>query len=193
MEALDDLVKGGLLGFIVALPPGPNTAMCLRLACRGVVAAAPLIITAALTDATYAAVSVGGLLAAPAVGVTVLLRWLSPGFLLLSAILLWPSRRGAPRSRAVIAITALNPATGAVWLGLSTTTLASSKPGAALLLLPVGAGLATAGWLTALAAVYTRVGPICSSSGRGHVVAKCMSLALLAAAVVEVGGLFWAS
>lgn len=193
MEALDDLAKGGLLGLIVALPPGPNTAMCIRLASRKVAAAAPLIVTAALTDVTYAAVLVGGLVAVPAGSATALLRWASPALLVLSAILLWPSRRGPPRSRAVIAIAALNPATPVVWLGLGTSTLASSRPGAALMLLPIGAGLATAGWLTALSVAYTRIGLICWSSGRGHLLVKGMSLAFLAAAVVQAGRLFWFS
>lgn len=152
---MSTLAIGVALGFIVSIPPGPNSLLCVSLASGGIRRAVPLITGAALTDAAYSLLAASGLLIASKAGVRAL-EYLGPGFILATAALTWFSAVVPPR--VVAAVPVLNPTTAAIWLGLSSVPAAQtlSLPEALLRPLPVAIGTAT--WFALLAAASARTG-----------------------------------
>jgi threonine/homoserine/homoserine lactone efflux protein len=147
------LATGIALGFVVSLPPGPNSALCVNLACGGVRRAVPLITGAALTDAAYSLLAASGVLVASRSGAG-LLAYLIPFFMLGAAALAWsPS---ALPSKAVVGIAVLNPATAAIWLSLSSVPSVQAISLPDLLMRPLPVALGTATWFTLLAVLAAR-------------------------------------
>jgi threonine/homoserine/homoserine lactone efflux protein len=107
---------GIALGLVVSIPPGPNTALCINLACRGVRRAAPLITGAALTDAAYSLLAASGILIVSQASSQVL-AYLAPCLLLGTAVLAWSPESLSGKVSAGVAF--FNPATAAILLGLA--------------------------------------------------------------------------
>lgn len=142
------LATGVALGLIVSIPPGPNSALCVNLASGGMRRAMPLITGAALTDAAYSVLAASGILIASSTSAS-LLAYLTPAFMLGTAVLAWsPASLSA---RAGLGVAILNPATAAIWLSLSSLPAmrAFSFPDVVLRSVPVALG--TAAWFTLLA------------------------------------------
>jgi threonine/homoserine/homoserine lactone efflux protein len=187
-DALHGLPAGIVLGLGVSFAPGANTALCLSLARGGITKAMPVVVSAALTDCVYALLCLAGVLSALSMD-AMFIGWLSVGFLAVAAVALWPRTDDPPRKTTAVAMAAFNPATAAIWLGLTSTTLSVSKaaPGH-LLLLPLGALIGSAGWFFALAYVSSRVtsrferkaahrmGQTCSIALVGLVLARTLTL-----------------
>lgn len=106
---------GIALGLVVSIPPGPNTALCIDLACSGVRRAVPLITGAALTDAAYSLLAASGILILSQAS-SQALAYLAPCFLLGTAVLAWSPKSLSGKMSASVAL--LNPATAAIWLSL---------------------------------------------------------------------------
>ena len=134
---------GIALGLMVSVPPGPNTALCINLACDGVRKAVPVITCAALADAAYSLMAASGILIVSQAG-TDALAWLTPCFMLGTAVLAW--------SPALISSRAASPR--------STWTATSIAPGGALGLSPVTAAS------RALTADWKRLTPSSGQSGK---------------------------
>jgi threonine/homoserine/homoserine lactone efflux protein len=154
------LATGLVLGFIVSVPPGPNSALCVTLACGGVRRAIPLITGAALTDAAYSLLAASGILIASQAGAEVL-AVLTPCFLFATAILFWSP--GSRSSKATFGVALLNPATAAIWLSLSSIPALQALSVTDLLLRSLPVALGTAIWFTLLAIatakLSVRLGP----------------------------------
>lgn len=145
---------GIAMGLLVSIPPGPNSALCLNLASGGVRRAVPLITGAALADAAYSFLAATGLLAAMGLDAQ-LLSYLAPAFMLGAAIVAWnPELLGA---RATGMVPLLNPATIAIWAGLSSLPAAHALSLGEALLRPFPVALGTAIWFAALAWASARV------------------------------------
>jgi threonine/homoserine/homoserine lactone efflux protein len=139
---------GIALGVLVSLPPGPNSALCVNVACGGVRRAVPLITGAALTDAAYSLLAASGVLFANRAS-SEMLTLLIPFFMLGAAALAWsPSSLS---TRAAIGIAILNPATAALWIGLSSVPGVQTLSVSELLMRPLPVALGTAMWFTLLA------------------------------------------
>lgn len=147
------IVTGIALGFMVSIPPGPNSALCMSLASGGVRRAIPLITGAALTDAAYSLLAASGILFASRASSGVL-STLIPFFLLGAAILVWAP--GLPSGRAAVGIAVLNPATAAIWIGLSSLPAAHALSTSDLVLRPLPVAFGTATWFTLLALLAAR-------------------------------------
>lgn len=151
---MTSIAVGLVLGFVVSVPPGPNSALCVNLASGGIRRAIPLITGAALTDAVYSLLAASGILVASRIG-SGAFAFLVPAFMLLTAALSW-SPNLIP-SGAAAAVPLLNPATAAIWLGLSSipAVQALSLPEALLRPLPVALG--TAIWFVLLATASAKL------------------------------------
>ncbi len=148
------VLTGMALGLVVSVPPGPNTMLCVNLACGGARRAVPVITSAALTDAMYSLLAASGVLlacqAAPQ-----FLAFFVPCFTIGAAALAWSSQCSSPKTAAWVA--ALNPSTAAIWLSLSSlpTLRMLSLPDVLARALPVALG--TAVWFTLLAIAAARL------------------------------------
>jgi arginine exporter protein ArgO len=172
---------GATLALTVSVAPGANTVLCLRLARRRVADALPLIATAALTDCCYAALGSLGALRATHLSAAVS-AWGSAALLVLAAVLVWPAQKKV-RPIGAASVAALNPATAALWVGMSGTAISAQRtsvihPAA----LALGALLATAGWFLTLSYLSSRLtGRLFASKRTG----RCFSVALLALAATQ--------
>jgi threonine/homoserine/homoserine lactone efflux protein len=149
------IVTGIALGLIVSVPPGPNSALCVNLACGGMRRAVPLITGAALTDAAYSLLAASGILIASRAGGGILV-YLTPCFMLATALLAW-SPSSLP-TKVGIGVAFFNPATAAIWLSLSSVPALRALSLADLLLRPIPVALGTAAWFTLLAAAAAKAG-----------------------------------
>lgn len=147
-------MTGIALGLAVSIPPGPNTALCMNLACGGVRRAVPLIASAALIDATYALLAASGILLANQAS-SELLAYLAPCFMICVAVLTWSPRWTSPGTAAGIAL--LNPATAAIWLALSSVPALRVLSLSDLLARALPVALGTAVWFTLLAVAASRL------------------------------------
>ncbi|HEY8502561.1 MAG TPA: hypothetical protein VIL21_07725 [Solirubrobacterales bacterium] len=136
------------------MPPGPNSALCVNLACGGVRRAAPLITSAALTDAAYSLLAASGILFASRAS-SETLSLLVPFFMLGAAALAWSPSSFS--TKAAVGIAIFNPATAALWISLSSVTAAQTFSLSELLMRPLPVALGTAMWFTLLAFVAARV------------------------------------
>jgi threonine/homoserine/homoserine lactone efflux protein len=154
------MATGLALGLIVSVAPGPNSALCVNLACGGVRRAVPLITGAALTDAAYSLLAASGVLIASQASSDAL-ALLTPCFLFLTAILCWSP--GSLSPKAAFGVAVLNPATAAIWLSLSSVPALRALSTADVLLRPLPVALGTAIWFTLLALatakLKVRLGP----------------------------------
>ncbi len=149
------IVTGIALGLIVSVPPGPNSALCVNLACGGMRRAVPLITGAALTDAAYSLLAASGVLIASQADVGILV-YLTPCFMLVTALLAWyPSSLPA---KVGIGVALFNPATAAIWMSLSSMSALRALSLTDLLLRPIPVALGTAAWFTLLAAAAAKAG-----------------------------------
>ncbi|HET7445170.1 MAG TPA: hypothetical protein VFJ57_10975 [Solirubrobacterales bacterium] len=151
---MDALAIGLLLGLVVSIPPGPNSALCVTLASGGVRRAMPLITGAALTDAAYSLLAASGILLASRAGVEVLSH-LTPVFLLATAALTLAP--GWMPAKAAATVPVLNPATASIWLGLSSVPALQALSLPEALLRPIPVALGTAAWFVLLATASAKV------------------------------------
>lgn len=147
-------LTGIVLGLMVSVPPGPNTALCVNLGCEGVRRAVPVITCAALADALYSLLAASGILVAAHASVDVF-AWLSPCLMLGTAVLIWLPAPISPRAIAGIAL--LNPATVAIWLSLSSIPAAHALSVSDLLMRPLPVALGTAAWFTLVALMASQL------------------------------------
>lgn len=145
---VESFLAGIALGVAVSVSPGPNTVMCVKLAAGGVRRAVPVITAAALTDAAYSLLAASGFLIASKASAHVV-AYGTPLVLLAAAALALPSVHATTRMGAVVPL--LNPATAALWLGLSSLPALGAPSTTAVLLRPLPVALGTALWFTALA------------------------------------------
>ncbi len=169
------------MGLAVSAAPGANMGLCVGLARRRLADALPLIISAAITDASYALCCSLGLLAAVHID-RLVLAWLSVALLALAAYLIWPAEGRRCTSLSAASIAALNPATCALWLSIS-AALASTGHTQQPPAVALGALLATASWFTAVGAVCSRLPSRSPSTDR---VGQAFSLVLVAMALVRI-------
>ncbi|HEY7935275.1 MAG TPA: hypothetical protein VID48_15755 [Solirubrobacteraceae bacterium] len=151
------LLSGATLGLVASVAPGANNALCVALARSGTSKALPVILGAALTDCAYSMLcSLGALQAIHLQGW--ILAWFSVGSLLAAAILIWPTHKPAFGARSAGCVAALNPATAALWMGMSSTLVASENAGSiAPVALALGTLIATGGWFSTLGYVSHRL------------------------------------
>lgn len=142
------------LGLVVSMPPGPNAALCVNLACDGVRRAVPVIACAALADAAYSLLAASGILMASQASAGVL-AWLTPCFMLGTAALAWSPASISGKAAAGVAL--LNPATVAIWLSLSSIPAAQALSVSDLMMRPLPVALGTAAWFTLLAVTASRL------------------------------------
>jgi hypothetical protein len=150
---MSSIAIGLVLGFVVSIPPGPNSALCVNLASGGVRRAVPLITGAALTDAAYSLLAASGILVASQAGIGTL-QYVLPLFLLATAALSWFPDSISSKAAAVVPV--LNPATAAIWLGLSSIPALQALSLPEALLRPVPVALGTALWFALLATASAR-------------------------------------
>jgi hypothetical protein len=171
---------GLALGFLVSVPPGPNSAVCVSLASGGARRALPLITGAAVTDAAYSILAASGALLLARSGIAAL-EFVVPAFMLGTAVICWSPDSAPGKGAAFVPI--LNPATTAIWLGLSSLPWirAMSLPEAMLRSVPVAIG--TAIWFGLLAVATSRIGVQIRPGG-------VSSLQKFVAGALAVGALF---
>jgi threonine/homoserine/homoserine lactone efflux protein len=152
---INGLLGGALMGVVVSLAPGVNSALCIGLARSGRARARPIILAAAFTDCAYCLLSSLGLLATARIDAG-LLRWVSVVFLALAAIGIWP--RSPSGDVGPLALVALNPGTLAIWLGICSVHDGPGRSNPqAVLALALGALLATGCWFWGLAYISSRL------------------------------------
>jgi len=157
--------------------------VCVGLARRRVADARSLILSAALTDCCYALLCSAGALATLRLDETVL-NWLAPAMLVVAAVLIWPERGRTLSAVSAVGVAALNPATCALWIGLSSGTIGSWHPRALdPLAFALGTMFATALWFTAVAHASSR---LVGTDSRGHGFVRVFSCLLLLLAVARV-------
>lgn len=164
---------GLALGFLVSIPPGPNSVLCVSLASGGLRRAIPLITGAALTDAVYSLLAASGLLLASQAGVHAL-EYLGPGFMLVMAALAWSPALVPARVAATVPV--LNPATAVIWVSLSSMPALQAPSLQEALLRSVPVALGTASWFALLAAASARA---CIRLGPGQTLLLQRSIAFL--------------
>lgn len=146
-------LTGMVLGLAVSIPPGPNSMLCMNLACKGVRRAVPLITTAALTDAAYSLLAASGVLFAARAD-SALFAYLAPCAMVGTAALIWSPRWTSPTAAAGIAL--FNPATAAIWIGLSSAPALRVLSPSDLLARALPVAFGTAVWFTLLAVAASR-------------------------------------
>ncbi len=173
---------GLALGFLVSVPPGPNSAVCVSLASGGARRALPLITGAAVTDAAYSMLAASGVLLLARSGIAAL-EFVVPAFMLATAVICWSPDFVSGKGAAFVPM--LNPATTAIWLGLSSLPWiqAMSLPEAMLRSVPVAIG--TAMWFGLLALATARIGVQIRPGGVSSL-QKLIAGALVVGAVVDV-------
>lgn len=182
MQWTRSILTGATLGLAVSLAPGANLGLCVRLARERLRHALPLILCAALTDCCYALACSLGSLRALRVDESVI-SWLSPGMLALAALLIWPAKKIRLSAPSVIGITALNPATAALWIAMSSTVLSLEHTSAIdPLMLALGTLIATGGWFAAIAYLSSRL----LLKTDGDRLSRAFSVLLAAAALLAV-------
>lgn len=146
-------LTGVALGLAVSIPPGPNSMLCMNLACGGTRRTVPLIASAALTDAAYSLLAASGVLfashASPA-----LFAYLAPCAMIGTAALIWSPRWASPSAAAGIAL--FNPATAAIWMGLSSAPALRVLSPSDILARALPVAFGTAVWFTLLAVAASR-------------------------------------
>jgi threonine/homoserine/homoserine lactone efflux protein len=177
---VESFLIGMALGLVVSASPGPNTVMCIKLAAGGVRGAVPVITSAALTDAAYSLLAASGLMLANQANPTVM-AYGAPLVFFGAAALALPSFPATKRVATLVPI--LNPATAAMWLGLSSFPRASSASATDVLIRPLPVAMGTALWFTALAAASAgaqlRIGPANTSRLHKWLAAVLVGLGLL--------------
>lgn len=182
---MTSIAIGLALGLAVSVPPGPNSALCVNLASGGVRRAMPLITGAALTDAVYSLLAASGVLLASSADANAL-GYLIPGFMLVTAALAWsPGWVPAP---AAAAIPLLNPATAAIWLGLSSIPALQATSLTDALLRPLPVAVGTAIWFLLLATASAKIS-LGLGSRRAVLAQRSIACLLALAGIVGLGGL----
>jgi threonine/homoserine/homoserine lactone efflux protein len=179
-------LTGIVLGLVVSVPPGPNAALCINLACDGVRRAVPVITYAALADAAYSLLAASGVLLVAQAGAGVL-SWLTPFFLFATAALAWSPASISPRTAGGVAL--LNPATVAIWLSISSVPEAQAPSVSDLLLRPLPVALGTAAWFTLLALTASRLSSRLSPGATGRAQRALAAALALAGAISLVGAI----
>jgi threonine/homoserine/homoserine lactone efflux protein len=146
-------LTGVVLGLAVSIPPGPNSMLCMNLACGGVRRAVPLITSAALTDAAYSLLAASGVLFASHAS-SAIFAYLAPCVMIGTAVLIWSPRWTSPTAAAGIAL--FNPATAAIWIGLSSAPSLRALSPADILARTLPVAFGTAVWFTLLAIAASR-------------------------------------
>jgi hypothetical protein len=173
------IALGLALGFLVSVPPGPNSALCVSLASGGARRALPLITGAALTDAAYSMLAATGVLFLARSGIVVL-GFVVPAFMLATAVICWSP--GSLSGKGAAFVPMLNPATTAIWLGLSSIPWIQAMSLSEAMLRSIPVAIGTAMWFALLATASSRIGLQIRPGG-------VSSLRKLIAAALAVGAL----
>jgi len=179
---MDTLAAGFGIALLVSIPPGANTALCVTSARDGARKAAPVILSAAATDVTYALLAGAGLIAVGAADAT-LTHWLAAGFSFIAATLLWKRRTQPVSPRAAVGLAVLNPATAVLWLGLSAMAVAHPHGPSATFLWVLGVAAGTTTWFSVLAVVSSRMHRTLALHQK-LAVQRCFAVLLAVAAVL---------
>lgn len=176
------LLAGFGIALLVSAPPGANTALCVTSARHGARRAVPVILGAAATDVAYALLAAAGLMVVTPVG-SLVVHLIAAVFCAVGAVFMWIRCAPSLSSRTAFSIAFLNPATAALWFGLSAMALTHPHG-----LLPtaswvIGVGLGTTTWFSLLAVASSRAQHGLSSS-RALLVQRAFALALAAAALL---------
>jgi threonine/homoserine/homoserine lactone efflux protein len=153
---MDTLAAGFAIALLVSMPPGANTALCVTSARDGARRAAPIILSAALTDVTYALLAAAGVIAINSANATAT-HWLAAGFSIVAAGLLWKHGTRSISSRAAAGFALFNPATAVLWLGLSAMTATHPHGVSATVLWATGVAAGTTTWFSGLAILSSRM------------------------------------
>jgi threonine/homoserine/homoserine lactone efflux protein len=153
--AVETLVAGFGIALLVSAPPGANTALCVTSARHGARRAVPVILGAAATDIMYALLAAAGVMVVTQAG-TLVVHLVAAVFCTIGAAFMWTQRAPSFGSRTTFSIALLNPATAALWFGLS--ALAITHPHG---LVPtaswvIGVGMGTTTWFSLLALASAR-------------------------------------
>lgn len=181
---MSTLVAGFGIALLVSAPPGANTALCVTTARQGVRRAVPVILGAAATDVMYALLAAAGLLVVTQAG-TVIVHLLAAVFCTIGAVLMWAKRTPMVGSRTAYSIALFNPATAALWFGLSAMAIAHPRglvPTASWI---IGVALGTTTWFSLLALASSRAQRGLSST-QVQLVQRGLAIALATAAILLV-------
>ncbi len=171
------LALGFGVALLVSIPPGANTALCIIFARDGVRRVAPIILGAAATDALYALLTAIGVITANNLNAT-FAHWLAAAFCVVAAVFLWSRRIDAISAPTAISAAMLNPATAALWLGLSALPVARPHGAVDLGLWVLGVAAGTTTWFSTLALLSARLHRIFTPN-QGLVLERSFSIALI--------------
>lgn len=179
------LLTGFGIALLVSAPPGANTALCVTTARQGVRRALPVIFGAAATDVMYALLAAAGLMVATHAG-TLVVHLLAAVFCIIGAALMWATHAPAVvGSRTAFSIALFNPATAALWFGLSALAITHPHgifPTASWI---IGVALGTTTWFSLLAIASSRAQRRLSSV-QTQLVQRALAVALATTAILLV-------
>lgn len=176
------LVTGFGIALLVSAPPGANTALCVTTARQGVRRALPVIIGAAATDVMYALLAAAGLMVATRAG-AVVVHLLAAVFCIIGAVLMWQKHVPTVGSRTAFSIALFNPATAALWFGLSAMAIAHPHGIVPTVSWVTGVALGTTTWFSLLAIASSRAQRGLSSA-QAQLVQRTLALALATTAIL---------
>lgn len=153
---MEAVLSGVLLGVAVSASPGPNTVACVKLAATGFRRAIPIIVAAALTDAAYSLLSASGVIVANEL-TSHLMAYATPVALLIAAALAMPRAGAASRFQTIVPL--INPATAALWIGLSSLPALQAMTTSAIALRAIAVAAGTSAWFLAVATAAGALGP----------------------------------